>query len=410
MSDEPREPAPGASPGESGRRRSRRPQPDGNGPLSSSSGDDLNALLRESLESPHPDPFLDEFSSGETGTAIPDPGTLPPSDSFDVSSLLPDAAKSRANEPPPHPAAPPTWPPVADAASITIGSSDSFEALPALLPEPEGEGGSFEAISALAIDAGPPRTQAAAPRKRDDEDDDEDDDDLPPRGGAWWNLLLLSYSSALTIGLLWVYFSGRKVREVERPDAISAVDTSPDPGHRAGRSRKVIPPPVLTADHITTIGKPMRLGSVEATAVEVVLGAVELERTVMEYETREGGSGALKLKLLLKNVSTDAIFAPLDEAFVRDRDADPLDSFIETSAHQQITMYPLTLTSEWTIAGQEFRQIRPGESFTTLAVSATDVGDRLGDDMTWRLRLRTGIGQTDTLGVRFGKGEVKSEP
>ena len=74
--------------------------------------------------------------------------------------------------------------------------------------------------------------------------------------------------------------------------------------------------------------KPLRIGSIEATPLEIVRGKVELVPAFGAVKPRDGGAGALKLKLLLKNVSTDVLFAPLDEAFLRERDPGDVDSFI----------------------------------------------------------------------------------
>ena len=73
-------------------------------------------------------------------------------------------------------------------------------------------------------------------------------------------------------------------------------------------------------------------------------------------------------------------------------------------------MYPLAIESEWSILGQEFRDLRPGQEFETLLVSAPDSALRADGPMTWRVRLRTGINRTDDLGVRFQPADVKVEP
>src|SRR5262249_24868181 len=150
-------------------------------------------------------------------------------------------------------------------------------------------------------------------------------------------------------------------------------------------------------------GQTVRLGQVEATPVAITRGRVGLERNFARRERRWGGDGALILRLRLRNVSNDTILSPLDEAFVRDRvGADP-DSFIETAeeAGPVIPMFPLAVESEWSIVGQEFRELRPGEAFETVAVSAPGAAGRLAPEMTWRVRLRTDINHTDDLGVRF---------
>ena len=84
------------------------------------------------------------------------------------------------------------------------------------------------------------------------------------------------------------------------------------------------------------------------------------------------------LTLRLKNVSPDVVLAPLDEAFVRDRiNADP-DSFIEAGpTGATIAMFPLAVESEWSIVGQSFRELQPGEAFEFIVVSAPDAAGKL---------------------------------
>lgn len=416
MSGEPREPAEGASHPESaswppleaaGSTEVEPGRTDSSPPpslASSSSSDEVNALLLESLEEPHPDPFLGAFSKEAPAAAGPAPPVAdltrtPTSESFDAVSALIAFSDPNAVEPVLGP------PQAAEAAGGAIGSSDSFESLQALAQRTE-QSSSAEAIWALNLKATPPSRTAPA---SEDDTDQEDDGDDAPRGRSWLVLLLASYSSAVTIGFLWVFLGGRKLRESEPVGVSPPVDTRPDPGRRADRSRKAIPPPPLVLDHLTTLGKPVRLGSLEATPLEIVQGHVDLERDFNEVQYRDGGSGALKLRLLVKNLSTDSIFAPLDEVFIRERDTGMLDSFIQTDTKEQIGMYPLAVSSEWSIPGQEFRDLRPGDSFVAVIVSMPDVDGRLTDAMTWRVRLRTGIGQTDTLGVRFHKSDIKPE-
>ena len=108
----------------------------------------------------------------------------------------------------------------------------------------------------------------------------------------------------------------------------------------------------------------------------VTSGPVTLQRIIMSSERRKAGKEALKLRLRLRNVSDDAAFFPLDEAFVRERERGGSDSFIERRQGFPIDMYPLAVASEWSIVGQEFRKLKPGESYETVLVSAPDARSR----------------------------------
>jgi hypothetical protein len=219
--------------------------------------------------------------------------------------------------------------------------------------------------------------------------------------------LLFSYASAVTIGLIWVLWSHRLPRESVEADPFPPADTATDPGHRADQSRKLVPPPPLPDDRIAKLGQTVRLGSLEVTPLEITTGTVSLVREINRAEKRQGGEGALLLKLRLKNVSSDSILVPLDEAFLRERGRGIRDSFVETGPIAQIDMFPLAVVSEWSIVGQEFRELRPGESYETEVVSAPDAIAHLVPEMTWRIRLRTDVNQTETLGVRFREKDIR---
>jgi hypothetical protein len=303
---------------------------------------------------------------------------------------------------------------------------DALSALGAIdVREPETGGSSAEVLAGLDFagdSAGaaepavqpPPAQPMPAPTPsaavRDEPDAaEEDEDDDAPAGVSWPVLLLASYASAVTLGLFWVLWTGRRIRE-DLVEAPTAFDSRPDPGARADRSRRVLPPRPIPAEHMAKVGAMARLGQIEATPVAIIEGPVTLKSQVMEKTTKPGGERALKLRLRLRNVSSDVVLAPFDEAFIRDRvGADP-ESFIETGDGQSpIAMYPLAVESEWSIPGQVFRELKPGETLETVAVSAPEATSRLTSEMTWRIRLRSDINHTDDLGVRFGLDDVKSD-
>ena len=150
------------------------------------------------------------------------------------------------------------------------------------------------------------------------------------------------------------------------------------------------------------------LNDLEITPLELREGPVELERTLAERKTRQGGKHALKLKIRFRNASQSAIFAPLDEGFIRERlRADP-ESFIESASGESIiAMFPLAVDSEWSITGQEFRELRPSESFESLIVSEPKAMDKLAPEMVWRIHLRTGIDQLGDFGLTFRPADIK---
>lgn len=405
------------------------------------SGDELNLLLPESLETIDPDPFLGEYSpeSSPSPESIDDSPVAdfahdePPSESFDAVAVLNAFTEPSPIEPiTSEPVAPGLGAPESDRAAVvdryrkpegkhgdTVGASSSeaganssmtvevgphlpgFDEFPA---ESSAEGGSFDAFSAVDLSA---PTSSKKSSQADEDDEEEPEHEIASSRPSVLRLLLPSYASAVTVALIWVLLSGRRLREKDDVEIVPPTDTRADPGLRADQSRKIVPPRPVAADHVATLGKTIRLGSLEATPVSITTGKVRLKRSISTLEYQDGGVDALKLALHLKNVGTDTIYAPLDEAFLRGRGPETLDTFIETEDGGAIAMFPLAVTSEWSIDGQEFKELRPGESFDAVIVSDTQTASRLTSELTWRIRLRTGLNETETLGVRFHKAEIQ---
>ena len=218
-------------------------------------------------------------------------------------------------------------------------------------------------------------------------------------GPNWPMLLLGSYASAVTLALIWWVviprFRGKGDLDGFAPDTPAAIGT-----RRPERSVKVVPPAPLAPERIAGLGQTIQVGSLEFTPIDLTRKDVRLRRVSLrvQREERDGGSDALALRVRLRNTSTDSVFAPIDEAFVRDRDAGVPDSYIELSATERLYLYPLAVDSEWSIVGQAFPELRPGEAKETEIVTAADF-PTLGPPMTWRLLVRTGPGETEAVGV-----------
>jgi hypothetical protein len=241
----------------------------------------------------------------------------------------------------------------------------------------------------------------------------DDEEGSQARGASLSTVLLVSYSSAVTLGLGWVLWTGRHIREGSVVEVPPTSEAPADPGRRSDRSRRLEAPAPIPADHLVRLGKTVHLGALEVTPLSISLGSVPLERSFGKFQRKVGGTDALKLRLRIRNASPDLVFSPLDEAFLRDRVEGHPDSRIELAPDKApLPMYPLALESEWSIIEQEFRELKPGEVFDSLIVSAADVGDYVREvpEFTWRIRLRTGIDQTEDLGVRIGSDEVRREP
>jgi hypothetical protein len=229
-----------------------------------------------------------------------------------------------------------------------------------------------------------------------------------PRAVPWPLLLTASYASAVTLALFWVLWTGRSLRGPE---------SSGEPGPAADLSGPLESPrraspsnfPPLPARNLAVLGQSIRLGEIELTARRVAYRPVELVRLGGSSEDRRDSEPVLVLSLELSNRSRNESLTPLDVHLVRDADPGPDQPCLELKDGLVIPPYRLATESEWSIAGQDFPTLRPGESAETLVVTERlRLGD-LSDPLLWRVKLRTGTFQTDVLGVRFSSRDIETD-
>ena len=232
------------------------------------------------------------------------------------------------------------------------------------------------------------------------------EDDLDTRGlGMWTSLFLLSYASALTIGLIWMFWTGRTFRSAplkETGTIRPAVDHAAKSSEPA--PREDLPP--IPAENLTSLGKTIRIGDVEITPLAIQLAPVDLVHRIDSAEFHHEETNSLILRFRLTNLSNVDTLKPLAHSLVRDHPSVLDRSFVAMPDGGIIGLYSLAVESEWLILGQEFPNLQPGESAETLVASEPVTEDRLRESMTWRVRLRIGPYRTDVLGVRFTKGEL----
>ena len=279
-------------------------------------------------------------------------------------------------------------------------SSEGSASLPVVTdPRQPASSSNFPAIN---FDA--PPTPGRPKASRDDDDRPIEDEEEPEeRRISWSTVLLASYASAVTLALGWTMLKGRPNDKPEEVVLLPSTIVQPESARQSSLSRKVEPPEPILGKYFATIGQPVEVGSLEVTPVGVQRENVSLQRSnsVSKLERRDGGKKALVLKLKLRNTTTDAVFAPLDQAYLRERGKEVVDTFVETAAGERVYPYPLAVDSEWSVVGQDLTELRPGESRVVSIVSAADAPPDTAGPFTWRVRLRTGINRTDAIGVRW---------
>jgi hypothetical protein len=219
-------------------------------------------------------------------------------------------------------------------------------------------------------------------------------------------LLLLSYSSAVTLGLAWVLWAGRSIHPADRPASQTSHDADPQAAKSPDPDVPAALPPI-PPENVTSVGQTIRVGDVEVTPLAAGLAPVELVGAIDPADYRVEAVHSLVLRFKLTNRSQDHAFKPLSRNLLRNVGVPAVDrSFVETPDGGKINLYPLAVESEWLILGQPFTVLKPGESVETLVASRPVTEDRLPDQMTWRIRLRIGPYRTDMLGVRFAKSDL----
>jgi hypothetical protein len=209
--------------------------------------------------------------------------------------------------------------------------------------------------------------------------------------------LLPSYASALTLALVWMLATGRiALRAPARPAA------APPPVSPVAEEA---PLTTIPSTHRVRLGGTLRLGDLEIRPAEIRLGPVPLRSSTDPEGYRHGGDDALWLRLRLRNVSEGESLRPLDPASARRPDHGRPDSLIETD-RAPLTVFPLAASSEWSIEGQEFPRLDPGDEADVWIVSEPNVRPRLAARMLWRIRLHTAADRADLIGVELTRDDL----
>ncbi len=272
---------------------------------------------------------------------------------------------------------------------------DEFE-IPASLSQ--GPDSVDDAPPLLGID-----TTRTAPKKPTLQSESMELDPPGPRRIPTAVVLLASYASAMTLAAGWlIYDRRRSTTEEAEPATVARSDIEP-----TGRAaREVAAAESIPESRTTEVGRAIRAGSLEILPLKVERKNVQLIRRSTGLtggsgsdRPRDGGSAWL-LTLRLKNLADSTAFAPLEEAYLREGERSPTDSYIETPSGDRVYLYPLAVESEWKIRGQDFRELRPREQVDTIIASEPAPPAVKGGDLRWRVRLSTGSGRAETFVVR----------
>lgn len=230
-------------------------------------------------------------------------------------------------------------------------------------------------------------------------------------------ILLLSYASAVTLGLLYVYW-------LWRHPATHTLESLPDvPPLKAGAALRVPVEAPMPVGHTLRLGESRRFGN-------IIVKALGVERRPVEFAHYSGEAGrirdptdpVLRLRLRFTNASADQSIAPVDAGLVfkrivgHDGRVDATNFVCRARDKQKsgpvVFVYDHPQSSEWDLVDQHLdRVLAPGESFETYIPTTEEDLDELTGDLLWRVHFRKGYspqgyGVTTLIEVAFGEGEV----
>jgi hypothetical protein len=359
---------------------------DGPAPLSVSSSDELAQLLAQ----PTADPFLDPAPLAEP---LGSPDLAPGLSTHESSeaSRAPDRGDAAFGGGKRESTAGPGVPPLSSVSGpspeVPLKLGIQFTPLPDQEPCKSRPG---KAVQASAASTTVPEREADEPQI------------------SWPFLLVSSYASAVTLALGWLLWMGTDLGrsrspEISEPPVVGQATSEAAPAH-APRRPRTLPP-----RNLTTIGHSIKLGNLEVIPAEVRRGWVALTRLDGSTGEMRDAEDCLILTLEFVNESSDVPLKPLEPSFVRESSWSDEACFIETPDGHQVAAFPLALESEWSIQDQSFPNIEPGDRARTIVVSEPLTAPLPEGPLIWRIKVRTGLFQTDVLGVRFRAEDVADQ-
>ncbi|MFO0809627.1 MAG: hypothetical protein U0746_13465 [Gemmataceae bacterium] len=248
--------------------------------------------------------------------------------------------------------------------------------------------------------------------------------------------ILIPYAIFMTVVAITYYMkfeSAKQVSPLEMiPDLLGEFRNKQSKGSTSQSLRLPKPDQKLPTSLTTTLGRPITVGDIEVTPVEITQEPVvvfEKEKGKDEPERREFPNEHLVLHLKLRNVSPELTFFPSDPFFTR-RPKTPSDrpyAMVEVSNERfygglvEYSVEPGRIERTW-VAGQEndHLPLRPGESRTTVVVthpkdSVIAAVNSAKSPALWRVHVRRGmVPYRDTevpascvIGVRFSASHVR---
>ena len=322
-----------------------------------------------------------------------------------ASSGLSGLFGSQASSPPPEQTAASEQPLVADAATSAVASAET----PLEMESSPHDEHSSAITSDSAVLSAPAVTKPAVK------------DHITVSKSAF--LILISYSSAITLGFLYLLYYGSTNK------AEYGLESLPDV---VPKKKKTNGPAVyketseLPEGHDLRVGDTQRFGNIEVTVLKVTRGPIQFRHFFDAKKSRLPSAPVLKLWLRFKNVSKDQEIAPLDDQLLFGRLAKNRFEFHSNQfvcrAEQKtnpdakrIIAFDHIIGSGWDLANLPLdKPLQPGESHDYYVPTCENDLDILTGELVWRVHIRKGYssrgnGVTTLFEVHFNSDVIRNE-
>lgn len=234
-------------------------------------------------------------------------------------------------------------------------------------------------------------------------------------------IALISYSSAATLALIYVFFAMSRARQ----HALESLPDVPPLNVEQGEVMQLVPADAdLPPGHLLSLGESRRFGNLLVEPLRVVVEPVEFEHFSGRLAADKPPTPpVLKLWIRFTNVSKGQTIVPLDAELMFRRTRvesgqQRANQFIgrraaRAESGELVLIYDHPATSEWDLIGQRLgRALAPGDSVETYVPSSSD-GMSLSGPLVWRVHFRKGFsprgyGVTTLVDVHFDSAEIQS--
>ncbi len=234
-------------------------------------------------------------------------------------------------------------------------------------------------------------------------------------------LLLLSYSSAITIGFLYLLYYGSANKEDYGLESLPDVVPKKTAGISIAKETASLP-----AGHGLQVGDLQRFGNIEVSVLKVTRGPIHFRHFSDASKSRLPTAPVLKLWLRFKNVSTNQKIAPLDDQllfrrFGKTRFEYRSNQFVcrasekDNPGAKRIIAFDHIIGSGWDLANLPLdKPLQPGESRDYYVPTCENDLDVLTGELVWRVHIRKGYsshgnGVTTLFEVRFNSDVISDE-